>query len=158
MLKRSLLLSPLVVGCYSYTPIEPAAVPVGTEVRAHISGAASDRIAPLIGQFNQRVLSGKLDEKNGNEMTLDVQTGAAPNTGNTIVPLVQRVPLTRDEVTQLETRQLSPLRTALLVGVVGLGTGLAAYAALQSGGGGSGESGGGGPPPINRIPLIKFHF
>lgn len=158
MLKRSLLLSPFVVGCYSYAPIEPAAVPVGTEVRAHISGAASDRIAPIIGQFNQRVLSGKLDEKNGNEMTLEVQTGAAPNTGNTIVPLMQRVPLNRDEVTQLETRKLSPMRTGILVGVLGLGAGLAAYAALQYGGGGAGEAGGGGPPPINRVPIIKFHF
>ena len=158
MLKRSLLLSPLVIGCYSYTPIEPAAVPVGTDVRAHISGAASDRIAPIIGQFNQRVISGKLDEKNGNEMTLEVQTGAAPNTGNIVVPLMQRVPLNRDEVTQLETRRLSPIRTGLLVGVLGVGASIAAYAALQHGGGGSGEVGGGGPPPINRIPVIKFHF
>ena len=158
MLKRSLLLSPLIVGCYTYTPIEPAAVPIGTEVRAHISGAASDRIAPIIGQFNQRVLSGKLDEKNGNEMTLEVQTGAAPNTGNTIVPLMQRVPLTRDDVTQLETRTLSPMRTGILVSVIGVAAGFAAYAALQHGGGGSGETGGGGPPPINRIPVIKFRF
>lgn len=159
MLKRSLFLSPFVVGCYTYTPIEPAAAPVGTEVRATISGAASDRIAPIIGQFNQRVLTGTIDQNNGGSMTLQVQTGAAPNTGSIVVPLMQRVPLDRADVTQLETRHLSRQRTAVLAGVIGLGAGIVAYAALQHGGGASGETGGeGGPPPINRIPIIKFHF
>lgn len=159
MLKRSLFLSPFVVGCYSYAPIETSAAPVGTEVRAHISGAASDRIAPIIGQFNQRVLTGKVEENNGGAMTLEVQTGAALNTGTTVAPLIQRVPLDRADVVQLETRKLSSTRTAILVGVIGAATGLAAYAALSSGGGGTGDTGGpGGPPPINRIPVLRFRF
>jgi hypothetical protein len=159
MLKRSLFLSPLVVGCYSYAPIDPAAAPVGTEVRAHISGAASDRIAPIIQQFNQRVLTGKIDENNAGSMTLEVQTGAALNTGNSIAPLVQRVPLDRGEVVQLETRRLSTSRTAILMGAVAAGTGLAAWAALHGRGDSSGDNGGTtNPPPINRIPIIRFHF
>ena len=115
MLKRSLFLCPLLVGCYSYAPIDPAAAPVGTEVRAHISGAASDRIAPIIQQFNQRVLTGKIDENNAGAMTLEIQTGAVLNTGSAVAPLMQRVPLDRGEVVQLETRQISAARTATLM-------------------------------------------
>jgi hypothetical protein len=159
MLKRSLFLSPLVVGCYSYAPIDPAAAPVGTEVRAHISGAASDRIAPIIQQFNQRVLTGKIDENNAGAMTLEVQTGAALNSGNVIAPLMQRVPLDRADVVQLETRQLSPVRTAAMMGLVAAGTALAAYGALHGRGDSSGDEGTTtGPPPINRIPIFRFHF
>jgi hypothetical protein len=159
MLKRSLFLSPLIVGCYSYAPIEPSAAPVGTEVRAHISGAASDRIAPIIGQFNQRVLTGKIDENRGGAVTLEVQTGAALNNSNTITPLIQRVPFDRSEVVQLETRQLSVGRTVALMGIVGGGVALAAYAALHAGGESTGDNGTTtNPPPVTRIPVIRFHF
>jgi hypothetical protein len=159
MLKRSLFLSPFVVGCYSYTPIETTAVPVGTEVRAHISGAASDRIAPIIGQFNQRVLTGKIDENDSGAVTLEVQTGAALNTGSAVAPLIQRVPFDRGEVVRLEQRKLSTTRTAILIGSISAAAGLAAYAALHSGGDSGGDNGGGGgPPPINRIPVIRFRF
>jgi hypothetical protein len=159
MLKRSLFLSPFLVGCYTYSPIDPSAAPVGTEVRMHISGAASDRIAPIIGQFNQRVLTGKIDENNSGAMTLEVQTGAALNTGTTIAPPTQRVPIQRNEVTQLETRQLNTGKTATLIAVIGGGVALAAYAALHSAGDSDANTGTTeGPPPINRIPLLRFHF
>lgn len=159
MLKRSLFLSPLIVGCYSYAPIEPSSAPVGSEVRMRISGAASDRIAPIIGQFNQRVLTGKIDENNGGAVTLEVQTGAAPNTNNTIVPLMQRVPFNKGDVMELESRRLSAGRTALLMGTIGVAVAGIAVAALhgksQSDNNGNVD---GGPPPINRIPVIRFHF
>lgn len=159
MLKRSLFLSPLLVGCYSYAPIEAAAVPVGTEVRAVISGAASDRIAPIIGQFNQRVLTGKVDENNGGAMTLQVQTGAALNTGSAIAPLTQRVPLAPTDLIQLSTRRLDSKRTGLLIGAIGATVAIGSFVVIQSGSTGSGgENGGGGGPPINRIPVIHFRF
>lgn len=159
-LKRSLLVSPLLIGCYTYTPIEASTAPVGTNVRAHISGAASDRVAPIIGQFNQRVLSGRIDQNDHGTMTLEVQTGAMLNTGSAIAPLMQRVPLAPADVVQLETRRLSTTRTALMIGVIGAGVALASYVATQTGGGGSGtdNGGGGGGPPINRIPVIRFRF
>jgi hypothetical protein len=158
MLKRSFLLSPLLVACYSYQPIEPAAAPVGTEVRAHISGAASDRIAPMIGEFNKRVLTGTVEENKDGAVTLEVQSGAAQNTAE-ITPLFQRVPLQRDDVTQLETRTLNRAKTTTLISAFAVGVVAVSYVALHSGGGRSGTVGGGeGPPPINRIPIFKLHF
>lgn len=158
MLKRSLFLTPLLVGCYSYAPIEASSAPVGSEVRLHISGAASDRIAPIISQFNQRVVTGKVEENNSGALTLEMQTGAALNTGNVVTPLTQRVPFDRGEVTQIETRRLSTGRTAALMAVIAGGVALAAYAALQAGGDSDGGSTMTGPPPINRIPVLRFHF
>lgn len=158
MLKRSLVLSPFLVGCYSYTPIETSAAPVGTEVRAHISGAASDRIAPIIGQFNQRVLTGKIDENNGGNMTLEVQSGAVLNTGTAITPLLQRVPLVPADVVALEQRRLDVTRTSVLIGAIGAGVALASYLAWNAGGHSDPGPGDTGGPPINRIPVIRFRF
>jgi hypothetical protein len=157
-LKRSLFLSPFLVGCYSYTPIETSSAPVGTEVRAHISGAASDRIAPIIGSFNTRVLTGKIDENNAGNMTLEVQSGAVLNTGTAIAPLMQRVPLAQGDVTALEQRRLDVTKTSVFVGAIGAGVALAAYFALNAGGHSDPGPGDPGGPPINRIPVIRFRF
>ena len=54
-------------------------VPAGSEVRTRITGAASDRVAPLIGTFDTRVLTGSVVENNAGTMVLEVPTGAMPN-------------------------------------------------------------------------------
>jgi hypothetical protein len=157
-LKRSLLLCPLLVGCYTYAPIEPASAPVGTEVRAQISGAASDRIAPIIQSFNTRVLTGKIDENKSGDMVLEVPTGARLNTGDNVLPLVQRVPLQRGDLVQLEMRRLDTRRTGFLIGAIGAAVIAGSYIALQGNGGGSGTAPGDGGNPVNRIPALRFHF
>jgi hypothetical protein len=93
-LKRNLWLLPVVAGCYSYTPITPAAAPTGSEVRARITGAASDRVGPLLHSFDTRVLIGNVVENNAGAMVLQVPLGAMSNVAETIVPLQTRVPLT----------------------------------------------------------------
>ena len=97
MLNRTLRFLPIVgvVGCYSYRPIEPAAAPVGTAVRARITGAASDRVAPLVGSFDTRVLSGNVIENVGGNVTLEVPRGAMPNVAESVIQLHARVPLAR---------------------------------------------------------------
>lgn len=158
--KRPFVLLPLLAGCYNYATVTPTAVPVGSEVRATISGAASDRVAPIIGSFNQRVLTGSVVENHGGSVVLQVQSGAIQNTGEMVVPLFQRVPLEQNDFIQLETRRLDKVRTTIVIGAVGAAVGLAAYAALQSHGGASGDpdGGDGGGNPINRIPLLRFRF
>jgi hypothetical protein len=64
--------TPLVVGCYSYTPITPAAAPTGSEVRVQITGAASDRVGPLLHSFDTRVLIGSVVENNAGDLVLQV--------------------------------------------------------------------------------------
>src|SRR5947208_7059215 len=92
-LKRSICLMPLLVGCYSYTPISPAAAHAATEVRARITGAASDRVGPLIHSLDTRVLVGSVVENNAGAMVLQVPLGAMPNVTEAVVPLQTRIPL-----------------------------------------------------------------
>lgn len=158
-LKRPLLLMPLVVGCYSYTPIEVASAPAGSEVRARITGAAIDRVAPLLGSFDTRVLTGTVVENTPGTMILEVPTGAMSNVVADVVQLHARVPLFPADMVSLEQRKLDVGRTTLLAAVIAAGVGLGISAALHAGGGSSEEGKQPGePPPINRIPILRFHF
>jgi hypothetical protein len=159
-LKRPLYLMPLLVGCYAYTPIEPAAAPAGSEVRARITGAASDRIAPLLGTFDNRVLVGSVVENNAGAMLLEVPTGAMPNVTTSLVQLQTRVPLVPADLMSLERRKLDVTRTTMLVGAIAAGVAVGVTAALHAGGEGDAGKGPSDPPPINRIPIPiwRFHF
>jgi hypothetical protein len=158
-MKRSLFLLPLLGGCFSYMPIDPATVPTGTEVRARITGAASDRVAPLLGTFDTRVITGNVVENNSGAMVLDVSMGAMPNVSASVVPLRTRVPIGASDLVSLEQRRMDVGRTALLGGVIAAGVGAGAVLAIRAGGG-KGDPGNGPPepPPIIRIPVWRLHF
>jgi len=152
------LSSAAVVGCYTYQPITPAAAPPGTEVRAVITGAASDRVAPLIGSLDTRVLVGNVIENDNGTMTLEVPTGAMPNVAETVVRLHARVPIMPTDLVGLERRKLDKGRTGLLVG--GIAAGVATGVALALKAAADPEAGKlpTDPPPINRIPLFQIRF
>jgi hypothetical protein len=160
MLTKGLAFLPIagLIGCYSYQPIAPAAAPPGIEVRARITGAASDRVAPLIGSLDTRVLVGNVVENSNGMMTLEVPTGAMPNVAESVVRLHARVPIAPTDLVGLERRKLDVGRTALLAGGmavgVGLGVGLALKAAADPQPGKLPTD----PPPINRIPLFQIRF
>jgi len=157
-LKRPLCLMPLLVGCYSYTPIEPAAAPAGSEVRARITGAASDRVGPMLHTFDTRVLVGSVVENNAGSMVLQVPTGAMPNVAEVIVPLQARIPLNASDLVSLEARTIDKKRTTILFGMIGVGIAAGVTAALRAGGGGDQGKSPEEPPPINRIPIWRIHF
>lgn len=160
MLVRMRTLIPFfgLVGCYSYQPIEAAAVPVGTEVRARITGAASDRVAPMLGTFDVRTLSGSVTENQNGSMTLEVPQGARPNVTEGIVPLHARIPIAPADLVSLERRKLDVGRTALLgAGIVG-GISLGVALALHSGADPQPGNLPNEPPPIARIPIGIIRF
>ncbi|MEP6492117.1 MAG: hypothetical protein ABJF01_05540 [bacterium] len=159
MLKlKGLCAMPLLVGCYTYTPIEPAAVPAGVEVRARITGAASDRVAPLLGSFNTRELVGNVVENNGGAIVLQVPMGAMPNVAELIVPMQTRIPLAAADMVSLERRKVDVARTSIFVGAIVAGVALGAVAALRAGGEGDAGKGPPEPPPVTRIPIWRLHF
>jgi hypothetical protein len=157
-IKRTLRMLPVMAGCYSYTPITPAAVPAGSEVRARITGAASDRVGPLIHSFDTRVLIGSVVENNAGEMVLQVPLGAMPNIAETIVPLQTRIQLGAADLVSLEQRRLDPTRTTILFGGIAAGVAAGIAAAIRAGGGAEPGKNPEGPPPITRIPIWRFHF
>jgi hypothetical protein len=157
-IKRSFALLPLLAGCYSYTAITPGSAPVGTEVRAKITGAASDRVAPILGTFDTRELVGNVVENNNGAMVLQVPMGAMPNVTLTVVPLQTRVSLAPADFVSLETRRLDVGRTSLLAGAILAGVGAGVAVALKGGGGGDEGKGPPEPPPITRIPIWRVSF
>ncbi len=158
MPKRPLLLVPLLAGCYNYAKVEPAAVTPGTEVRVQINGAAADRIAPLIGSFDTRVLTGSVIENKNGEMVLEVAKGAMPNVSEAVVPLRQHIPLAAGDFVSLETRKLDVTRTSLFAAGIAAGIAAIGIAAAKAHGEGTPGDPGPQPTPLNRIPVIRFRF
>ena len=156
--KHACCLLPLLVGCYSYTPITPAAAPTGSEVRARITGAASDRVAPLLQSFDTRVLVGSVVENNGGELVLQVPLGARPNVTEIVAPLQTRIPLAVADMVSLERRRLDVKRTTVLVGGIAAGIAAGVFVALRAGGDSDEGKSPDEPPPIARIPIWRFHF
>jgi len=145
-------------GCYSYTPITPAAAPTGSEVRARITGAASDRVGPLIHSLETRVLIGSVVENNAGELVLQVPLGAMPNIAETIVPMQTRVPLNAADLVSLEQRKLDPTRTTILFAGIAAGVATGIAVAIKAGGGGEPGRGTEEPPPIIRIPIWRIRM
>lgn len=155
---RRLSLILLSAGCYSYTAITPGAAPTGAEVRARITGAASDRVGPLIHSLETRVLVGSVVENNGGELVLQVPLGAMPNVAEVIVPLQTRIPLAAADIVSIERRTLDPTRTTILVGGIVAGVAAGVAVALKLGGDSEPGKGPDEPPPIIRIPLWRVRL
>ena len=158
MIKRSLAFLPVLTGCYTYAAIPPATAPVGTEVRARITGAASDRIAPIVGTFDNRILEGSVVENNAGAMLLQVPTGAMSNVTNDVVKLQTRVSLVPTDLVSLERRTIDVPRTTALAGAIAAGIAVGVGVALRAGGGGEEGKGPPEPPPINRIPITIWRL
>jgi len=102
--------------CYSYTPIQPGAVQPGLSVRARVSAAAGERIAPLLGT-TPRVLTGKLISDVRDTVIMEVPSVTQAAIGSTVQTLHQRVSLPKSDVIEWEIRTLDRRRTyALVVG------------------------------------------
>ena len=156
-LKRTLCLLPLMVGCYSYTPITPEAAPVGWRC-ARESRAPRRTALVLWFPARSRVLVGNIVENNAGAMILQVPMGAMPNIAETIVPMQTRVPINATDLVSLERRTLDATRTTILItGIVtGIATGIGV--AIRAGGGSEPGKTPEEPPPIIRIPIWRFRI
>ena len=157
-MKRSLWLTPLIAGCYSYSAITPATAPTGTEVRARITGAASDRIGPAVGELYVRELTGSVLENSNGVLLLNVERGTRPDVTGVAGPTRAQVSLMPGDLVSLEQRKLDVGRTTLFTAALAAGIGIGVAVALKSGGGGEQGNGPSEPPPINRIPITIFRI
>jgi hypothetical protein len=146
------------VGCYSYQPIEAKVAPVGMEVRARITGAASDRVAPLLGSFDTRILVGSVVENTSGAMLLEVPNGAMPNVTDGVVQLRTRVPIMPSDLVSLERRRLDVGRTVVFGGGIVAAVGLGVALALHSGSDPQPGKLPTDPPPITRVPIGVIRF
>ncbi len=145
---------PLLAGCYSYTLIQPDAAQPGTDVRAHITPSAAQKLAPLLGAADMQELTGRLVENGAGGLIIEVPSVIPSGSGGSVQMLSQRVAIARADLIGIERRTRDNLRTGLLAGSVALAVGAAAVVATR-GESSSGTIRPGGGVEV-RIPLIRF--
>ena len=92
-----------------------------------------DRVAPLLGSFDTRVLIGSVVENSAGTMLVEVPTGAMSNVVADVVQLHARIPLSAADMVSLEQRKLDVGRTTMLAGAIVAGIGIGVAAALHAG-------------------------
>ena len=125
-------------------------------VRARISAAAAEQVAPLLGVSDARILTGKLIDNASGTMIVEVPTMVPARAGASAQSLSQRISITPGQLVELESRQLDRGKTAIVVGAVVVIGGSAAIAAFK---GGSGlDRPPGGSSSDAKLPLLRLHF
>ncbi|HEV8365282.1 MAG TPA: hypothetical protein VGQ52_17325 [Gemmatimonadaceae bacterium] len=137
------LAAPLVTGCYAYTAAQPGAVAPGVTVRARITPAAGESVAPVLGT-KQQVLTGKLISNARDTLILEVPAVMQAEIGSSLQTLHQRVSIPRSEIVFLEIRELDRTRTYGVVGGAAIVVGVLLYKALKGEPGSERLPGGGG--------------
>ena len=143
--------------CYNYVPLETTTPPVGERIAFEISDRGrvglSNRFGPGLAQ-----IEGTLVGNQGNDYVINVYR-VSQISGSSAIWSGEETRLDREYVGQVRSRQLSKLRTGLLIG------GLAAGVALLTAQGLSGTFSGAPDPappvqPANlRIPFrIPLHW
>jgi hypothetical protein len=148
---------PLLAACYTYAPIETANVHPGAGVRARVSGSAVDRLAPLLGTSNPRLVSGRLVDTRADTLILEVPTVMQALVGSSVETLHQRVSIPRSELVELEMRRLDRFRTAAVVGGAAIVIAAVVIGALGDDPGYGGPPGPGGGNDV-RAPLLRVRF
>ena len=143
----------LTTGCYSYALVEPSAARPGTEVRAHLSPAAAERLTPLLGQVEDRRITGTLLENEAATIMIEVPK-VVPDRGTAVQTLNQRVSIGRADLIGLETRTIDKARTGLVIGGAVVIVAAAAIRAFHGQGSTDGRVPGGGTEL--RIPVLHF--
>ena len=149
-----LLAAVLLTGCYSLVPVRVESVTPPMRVRAHLSPAGSERIAPILGSARSAV-DGQLVETTPEGVFLEVPSGQVQN-GIRYETLTQKILIPRDDLVGLQRRQLDRFRTYLVAGAGAVAAGALIYDALSGLSGESvGRPGGGGGTEA-RIPLLTL--
>ncbi len=128
-------------GCYTYEPIE--APRPGTDVRARLEVEAAVRRSEAVGE-PVRFVSGSVVMYDGDRVSIDVLVAKVQSTFQN-VELRDTVTFARTELAEILERRLAPVRTAVFVAGVTVGTAL--LVAALAGVAGGGDDGGNPPRP-----------
>jgi hypothetical protein len=142
--------------CYTYAPVQPTAVAPGAGVRARVSATAAERIAPLVGVTDARVLTGTYVGTDAAGILVEVPTTAQVGAAGSLQHLAQRISISRGDLLEMETRTLDRRKTAVIVGVAAVVAGVTAASVLR------GDRGSDRPPggtsTDTRIPVVRWRF
>jgi hypothetical protein len=128
----------LVSACYSYTPVESAAVPPDTFVAVELTEAGTQELGRLLGNGIVR-LEGDLVKESSDAFSLALKVARQAD-GIEVFWKGEVVDIPRHHVSRMYTRKLSKSRTsAVVAGFVGAI--LAVWTGLSGYGGSGGDSG-----------------
>ena len=154
-MRGTLILLPFLAACYTHAPIEPNALRARTSIRARVDAATAERLEPLLGIRNARLMSGVVITATPDTLIVEVPTSVRTEIGSSVQTLNQRVAIPRASIFELETRRIDRLRTGLVVGSASLIAGALIFRAVRGEPGDDGPPGGGGPNEI-RIPVLRI--
>jgi hypothetical protein len=105
-------------GCYVYRSADAGAVEPNEEVRVTLTDRGSSTVLPGSYATGQRTVEGRFTELTADSLVISVWIGEAYR-GTPFETTYQRVPIPRLDVIEVENRQLSKARTAIVAaGVV----------------------------------------
>jgi hypothetical protein len=124
-----LLLGLALSACHKYTPINSAAVPVGAEVRAHLTERGLQQLE-FVPRRDVWEVDGALLGVNDRDLVLSITLPADPR-ATSRRNLSQTITLTRDDYVGLDLKEPDHTRSALVVGGIGAVFGAVALAILS---------------------------
>ncbi len=131
-------------GCYRYVPVQLDAVPTGAEVRGRLAPEASTSLEGVVAS-NGRVVEGRLLERDAQQVLLFIPA-ARTQTGYQVETLRQAVAIPRNQLLEVELKQLDRTRTYGIAALTGAVVAAVVVRAISGGGGSSsGPPSGGGP-------------
>lgn len=130
-------------GCYSYVPADAEIVPVGANIRAHLSREGALQVEELTGRF-RRVLDGEVLGLDEQDLVLSARIEPVNASPLARQPMEQPIRVPWESIARVEIRQFDARRTGLFIGgVTATLVGALAYAIRVENPGGS------KPPPRN---------
>lgn len=138
----------LLAGCYTYTPTQQARLQPGDRVRIRVTAAEAERVQPLLGRTDTRVLAGQVIATGADTVIVQVPVTMQTAGAGSYQPLQQRVSFPRDALLDVEHRALNRRRTTIAVGAATIILGAVVLRTTVLGPGKIGPPGGGTPPEL----------
>lgn len=138
----------LLGACYTYAPMQGAALLPGERVRLRVTAVTAEALEPVLGRADARLLTGEVITAGADTLIVQVPTDVTAVGTGSYQTLHQRVAIPRDAVLEVERRTLDRQRTTVAVGVVTAMLGAVVLRATVLQPGKSGPPGGGSPPEL----------
>src|SRR5688572_25283186 len=139
-------------GCYGYIPVELEAVPPGEQVLVHLTRQGLADI-PELPNLTSNALTGRVISRDATQLVLRVPTVTQRRASGALETLGQDIPVPVGEIIDVSRRELSRIRTGLLV-AASIG---AVVSAIISFGDVFNEAGPIVPPEEGiRVPLLRL--
>ena len=138
----------VVSGCSVYMPTELEQVRPGSTLRVRLDDSAVGRVQELTRSPQDGSVAGALLGVSPDSLVLSIWRTDLVNTGVAFRPGTVRVPLHRSDVVSVERKEVSTLRTGVLLTLLAGGAFFALKEAFGGSRGGISGGGGGGPDII----------